>query len=203
MYNGIKEYHSGNLKTGHLNTGIIQKLDVLTSGSTIEKPDENVRISNGQPFKIRTIHELIYFGPFENRTRPVFGSPLYWTCKWPRSKRWSYGVQLIDVGLNSRVRNFETTGGVHWNPHADGTPADFAEEIVDHNLVFCKGQQKVIKSATIKNSRLLDQPFTVGIWITDKLVFRWSKHVQSLNALISKPWPEYRTFYGGLYQIGL
>ena len=34
------------------------------------------RTSFWMPFENRTICELIYFGPFENRTRPVFGSPL-------------------------------------------------------------------------------------------------------------------------------
>ena len=35
---GNDKVYSGDPKTGHLNTGIIQKLDFITSGSTIQKP---------------------------------------------------------------------------------------------------------------------------------------------------------------------
>ena len=34
------------------------------------------------PFENRTIWEPIYFVPFKNRTRPVFGSPLYSRDSW-------------------------------------------------------------------------------------------------------------------------
>ena len=48
--------YSGDPKTGHSNTGLIRKPDILTSGLTIRKPDKNIRFSNGKT------------KPFENRT---------------------------------------------------------------------------------------------------------------------------------------
>ena len=73
--------YSNHPNTGHLNTGFIWIPDIFVRFSNgLVHRYQNDHIYRSMPFEYRTIRQPDMFGPFENRTSPVFGWLLY--CQW-------------------------------------------------------------------------------------------------------------------------